>query len=77
VEVEVIAAGRREEKLALAVGSELVKRYKRNGLQGHRADASLGLRALEPTVSECATDVDDSCWAVDVALFERHPLAGP
>src|SRR6266511_5518178 len=77
VEVEVTAAGRREEKLTLTVSSELVERSERDGLQGHRADAPLGLRALEPAVSECATDVDDSCLAVDVALLERHPLAGP
>ena len=77
VEVEVAAAGRREEKLTLPLGSELVERSQRDGLQGHRADAPLGLRALEPAVSECATDVDDSCLAVDVALLERHPLAGP
>jgi len=76
VEVEVPAAGRREEKLALAVGPELVERSERDGLQRHRADAALGLRALEPAVSECATDVHDSCLAVDVALLERHPLAG-
>jgi hypothetical protein len=29
------------------------------------------------TSAERATDVDDSCLAVDVALLERHPLAGP
>src|SRR5215218_5928195 len=77
VEVEVAAAGRREEKLTLTVGSELFERCERDGLQRHRADAPLGLRALEPTVSECTTDVDDSCFEVDVALLERHPLAGP
>jgi hypothetical protein len=77
VEVEVTAAGRREEKLTLTVGSELVERCERDRLQRHRADAPLGLRALEPAVSERATDVDDSCLAVDVALLERHPLAGP
>src|SRR5215218_10712596 len=77
VEVEVPAAGRREEKLTLTVGSEPVERCERDGLQRHRADAPLGLRCLEPAVSECATDVDDSCLAVDVALLERHPLAGP
>jgi hypothetical protein len=32
---------------------------------------------LRQAVSGCATDVDDSCLAVDVALLERHPLAGP
>jgi hypothetical protein len=32
---------------------------------------------LEPAVSERATHVEDSCLAVDVALLERHPLAGP
>src|SRR5215210_1260600 len=77
VEVEVTAAGRREEQLTLTVGSELVERCERDGLQRHRADAPLGLRALEPAVSERATDVDDACLAVDVALLERHPLAGP
>src|SRR6266511_3928465 len=60
VEVEVAAAARREEKLTLPVGSELVERCERDRLQRHRA-----------------TDVDDSCLAVDVALLERHPLAGP
>src|SRR5215210_6408571 len=77
VEVEVAAAARREEKLTLPVGSELVERCERGCLQRQRADAPLGLRALEPSVSERATDVDDSCLAVDVALLERHPLAGP
>jgi hypothetical protein len=77
VEVEVTAAVRREEKLTVTVGSELVERCERDGLHRHRADAPLGLRALDPTVSECTTDVDDSCLAVDVALLERHPLAGP
>src|SRR6266511_1956830 len=67
VEVEVTAAGRREKKLTLTVGSELVERCERDGLQWHRADGPLGLRALEPAVSECTTDVDDSCFAVDVA----------
>src|SRR5215211_8667196 len=77
VEVEVPAAVRREEQLTLTVGSELVERCERDRLQRHRADAPLGLRALEPAVSECATDVDDSCLMVDIALLERHPLAGP
>src|SRR6266542_4920905 len=77
VEVEVAAAGRRDEQLTLTVGSELVERCERDRLQRHRADAPLGLRALDPAVSECATDVDDSCFEVDVTLLERHPLAGP
>src|SRR6266511_3579304 len=77
VEVEVTAARRREEKLTLTVGSEPVERREREGLQRHRADAPLGLRAFDPAVSERTTDVNDACFAVDVALLKRHPLAGP
>jgi hypothetical protein len=77
VEAKVAAAGRREKKLTLTVGSELVERCERDRLQRHRTDARFGLRALDPAVSEGATDVGDSCLPVDVALLERHPLARP
>lgn len=46
-------------------------------LQRHGPHACFRLRALDPAVPVRATDIDDACVAVDVAILECDPLPGP
>jgi hypothetical protein len=48
----------------------------RDCLQRNGAIACFRLRALDPAVPVRATDIDDACVAVDVAMLECDPLSG-